>query len=474
MIKLRDFNKLQKTHKNKFIFTLLLQIMPIFIYLCSCIYVVNKEKNDTIDKYIKGSNENEIYDVYDEKQNELHFELKEEKDKYHCEVKVGTIIERIKNISSSTSTYEARMQLFFYFDKEDFQKMFRHYASLFLWDQILNDYYSSCDEKELENTRDLNFEQFINNPYYKDEHNLYFENWIINNDHRYYPGECPSNVLVDNETMFEIGNGEFIPDSYGTIKSLEEIPYENGIMCYQKVKFTARFEKYFNSVRYPLDSIQFKMYISPIMDSQYIRYVPNREKDKYGNNISGFSSYFGLTEGYRLVKESKDIKNFTLRIHYYDYVNNEPTESNNIKTELEIIVRANRGGLQLFLQAFINLFSVLIWISIAFYNQAFNHKNSLDMLGTGMFGVISSMVIGLSLLSDSGIFSLITMLNIFTFAIILYMTYLSIAFSRSKIINDKNTILYHSLKLKFMFYVLITSIVIMFIGLPLMSYIFSL
>jgi hypothetical protein len=216
------------------------------------------------------------------------------------------------------------------------------------------------------------------------------------------------------------------------------------------------------------------MYISPIMDSQYIRYVPNREKDKYGNNISGFSSYFGLTEGYRLVKESKDIKNFTLRIHYYDYVNNEPTESNNIKTELEIIVRANRGGLQLFLQAFINLFSVLIWISIAFYNQAFNHKNSLDMLGTGMFGVISSMVIGLSLLSDSGIFSLITMLNIFTFAIILYMTYLSIAFSRSKIINDKNTILYHSLKLKFMFYVLITSIVIMFIGLPLMSYIFSL
>ena len=85
MIKLRDFNKLQKTHKNKFIFTLLLQIMPIFIYLCSCIYVVNKEKNDTIDKYIKGSNENEIYDVYDEKQNELHFELKEEKDKYHCD-----------------------------------------------------------------------------------------------------------------------------------------------------------------------------------------------------------------------------------------------------------------------------------------------------------------------------------------------------------------------------------------------------
>ena len=98
----------------------------------------------------------------------------------------------------------------------------------------------------------------------------------------------------------------------------------------------------------------------------------------------------------------------------------------------------------------------------------------MDMLGTGLFGVISSMIVGLSLISDSGMFSLITMINIFTLITILMMTYLSIAYQRAEIINDKDLMIYHHTKLRIMFYVLMISIVIMFIGLPLMSYMFGL
>lgn len=476
-----NFKKLNKSKKERMILTSLLLIIPLFLYVFYCALTIVSERIDTVKKYVEGSDESEIYDRYNPEQVAYHNFLKEtekqnNKESFYCTVKVGAEVERIKAISSSTSTYEARIQLFFYFDKEEFQNMFRKYASLVLWDSILNDYYNECNEEELEIGRDETFDEFINNSRFKEEHLLFYENWIVENDHRYYPGEAPSNVLVDNETMFEIGNGEFVPDSYGTIKSLEEINYQGKIICYQKVKFTAKFEKYFNSVRYPLDSVQFKMYILPIMDSKYIRYIPNRDVNNLGEPVSGFSPYFGLTEGYRLLKETNKIKNFTLRVHYYKYVGNEPTSSSNlnIKTELEIIVRANRAGIQLFLQAFINLFSVLIWISIAFYNQTFNKKNSMDMLGTGLFGVISSMIVGLSLISDSGMFSLITMINIFTLITILMMTYLSIAYQRAEIINDKDLMIYHHTKLRIMFYVLMISIVIMFIGLPLMSYMFGL
>ncbi len=481
-------NKLKKldiAKKKRLVLTLLLLVLPLFIYIFYCALTIVSERIDTIDKYIKGSDESEIYDKYDSNQVAYHSYLEnnskekydENKEKpYYCIVKVGAVIERIKSISSSTSNYEARIQLFFYFDKNEFQEMFKKYASEVLWDSILNDYYNECDAEELEDGRDVTFSEFIENKKYKDKHALFYENWIIENDHRFYPGEAPSNVLVDNETMFEIGNGEFVPDSYGTIKSLEEIKDGEKIICYQKVKFTAKFEKYFNSVRYPLDSVQFKMYILPIMDSKYIRYIPNRDVNIYGDSLSGFSPYFGLTDGYRLIKENSKIKNFSLKIHYYKFVSNEPTASEylNLKTELEIIVRANRAGIQLFLQAFINLFSVLVWISIAFYNQTFNKKNSMDMLGTGLFGAISSMIIGLSLISDAGMFSLITMNNIFTLVTILMMTYLSIAYQRFEILNNQELMIYHEIKLRIMFYVFMISIVIMFIGLPLLSYMFGL
>lgn len=476
---------LDKAKQKRLILTLLLLIVPLFIYIFYCALTIICERINTIDKYIKGSDESEIYDKYDENQVAYHhylensskenYDVNNEKP-YYCSVKVGAVIERIKSISSSTSTYESRIQLFFYFDKNEFQEMFKRYASEVLWDSILNDYYEECSEEELEDGRNMTFNEFINNKKYFDEHSLFYENWIIENDHRFYPGEAPSNVLVDNETMFEIGNGEFVPDSYGTIKSLEEINYNGRIICYQKVKFTAKFEKYFNSVRYPLDSVQFKMYILPIMDSKYIRYIPNRDFNVYGESLSGFSPYFGLTDGYRLINENNKIKNFSLKIHYYKFVSNEPTatESINLKTELEIVVRANRAGIQLFLQAFINLFSVLVWISIAFYNQAFNQKNSMDMLGNGLFGAISSMIVGLSLISDAGMFSLITMNNIFTLVTILMMTYLSIAYQRAEKLNNQELMVYHNIKLQIMFYIFMISIVIMFVGLPLLAYMFGL
>lgn len=474
----RNWRVLDYKKRVRLIISVGLISLALVAFIIFCGYRVASEKAEKMQDYIQGSDETYIYDQYDEKQVAYHDELEtsskeSNSNAYYVEVKVGTVLEKIKNVSSSSSSYETRMQLYFKFDKDEFRNMFRHYARNVLADQIIDAYY----EDNPGEVRDPNvcFDTWI------DEHDDYFTSWIEANDSKYYPGETPSNVLTDKETMFDIGNGEFVADSYGTIKGLEEVQYydEDGnlrTMCYQKVKFCGSFEKSFDSVRYPLDSVQFKMYITPVMDANYIRYVPDRDVNSEGERLSGFSPFFSLSNGYRLIKESDSIKNFMLRINYCKAQNNDPAidYEHTIKTQLEIVVRANRAGISLFLQAFINLFSVVIWIIIAFYSQSHTGEDSIGMLGTGLFGVISSMLVGLSMVSDAGIISIITLINIFTLAVIMIMTYESIAAKMYMVRKDRTMIAYNGIKLRILFYVLTICTIVMFFIIPCMSYMWTL
>lgn len=473
----RNWRVLGYRTRIRLMISILLITIPLVLYIAYCGSRIVSEKVDTLRKYREGSVETEVYDIYSPTQVLYHDQLattskENNPDAYYVDVMVGTSLEKIKNISSASSSYETRLQLYFKFDKDDFRNMFRHYAQNVLADQIIDDYYT--DNEEDVRAKEIDYSAWLQ------EHQEYFDQWVDANDRRYYPGETPSNVLTDKETMFDIGNGEFVADSYGTLKELEEVQYrdEHGnlrTMCYQKVKFNARFEKAFDSVRYPLESVQFKMYILPIMDANYCRYLPDRSETSSGERISGFSPYFSVTNGYRPIRESSGIKNFSLRLNYYKDMNNDPaiTFEHSMRTQLEIIVRANRSGLSLFLQAFINLFSVVIWIIIAFYSQSYTGEDSIGMLGTGLFGAISSMLVGISMVSDAGIFSIITMINIFTLAVIMIMTYQSIAAKRAAVRKDKILIAYNGIKLRILFYVLTLCTITMFGILPAISYLWS-
>ena len=456
----------------KLVLSILLITVPLIAYILFCGSEVAYERIDDARKYEIGSDGLD-YDIHDPIQKKYHDDLegtsrKNNTDAYYVEVTVGTVLERIKNIHSETSSYETRMQLYFKFDKDEFRNMFRHYARNVLADQIIDDYYISSEKVR---PASIDFNMWI------DDHASFFEEWVETHDHLYYPGETPSNVLTDKETMFVLGNGEFVPDSLGMLKDLEEVQYydENGnlrTMCYQKIRFNGSFEKGFDSVRYPLDSVQFKMYILPTMDADYIRYVPDRSTDSDGVLVSGFAPYFAITSGYRPIHETDKVDNFTLRLNYYYDSNNDPAVhfDDSVRTQLEIIVRANRVGISLFLQAFINLFSVVIWIIIAFYSQSYTGEDSVGMLGTGLFGVISSMIVGLSMVSDAGIFSLITMINIFTLAVIMIMTYQAIAAKRAQVRKDKVLIAYNGIKLRVLFVLLTVCTVAMFVVIPAIAY----
>ncbi len=453
--------------KTKLLAVVALVSIPLLLFSAFCTYYVVQDRNESLAKYESGS-KSALYDEDSSTQRALYERLAADEgspDSVYCDVFVGAELYKIYGVDPSSSQYSAKMELFFDFDKQSFLRSFDRYATQGLFNRIIEAYEDSG--------RAYGFASFED---FKQAESDFYNGWLAENAAAYYPGQVASNVHVENNNMFTIGNGNIAPDTLSYVVSLQEYQDENGLTrCYQRVAFEATFNKSFDNVRYPLDSIQFKMYILPLMDSEYIRYIPNLTTNADGQCLSGLSPYFVLSNGYRTVNESDKIKTFSLRLNYYEDINTDPSVhyDTTIRTQLEIVVRANRHGISLFLQAFINLFSVVIWIVIAFYDQSYNGEDSIGMLGTGLFGVISSIIVGLSLVSDAGVFSLITMINVFTLGVIMIMTYQAIAAKRAKIKKDTIAIAYNAVKLRILFYVLLITIVTMFVGLPLLSYIFT-
>ena len=207
----RNWRMIGYRKRVKLVLSVLIVAVPLIAFILYCGSEVAYERLDDMHKYIIGSDGLD-YDKHDPIQVKYHDDLEgtsraNNPDAYYVEVTVGAVLEKIKNIHSETSSYETRMQIYFKFDKDEFREMFRHYARNVLADQIIDDYYSSSDEVRPAGT--FSYDQWL------DSHAEYFEEWVDSNDHKYYPGETPSNVLTDKETMFVLGNGEFVPDSLG-------------------------------------------------------------------------------------------------------------------------------------------------------------------------------------------------------------------------------------------------------------------
>lgn len=175
-----------------------------------------------------------------------------------------------------------------------------------------------------------------------------------------FPGEQQSNNFSNNNSEFFIGNGAFVPDSIEVREKGRTYRGEDGsFRFFQKIHFDAKIEKTFDSPRYPLDSVQFHIYIQPNRSSDYVRYnlVDKVLIDNEIVAFNGFSSSFSMTNGYRRISSSGSIKDLTTRILYYA-VNEESTLKNEdksnwiIKSELEIVVRANKSGMSSFIQGF--------------------------------------------------------------------------------------------------------------------------
>lgn len=471
----RNYSLLTKKYKHKLFRTLSYIFIPFLIFVSYSISTILINVNDTLSTYKENSYKS--YENVDETLTPIEGK--------YVNVNVGTTLERISDIDPSSSSFKVTMILRFDFSQEEFHNMFFYdYKNeifnenkFYNEDDLISDNFCFNEAGDgylpyKDNIPDIYQFNFLDNTHMSIDNEPLSVSTLYTKEVASFPGEKSSNVFPDKNDEFSIGNGRIHEDTLEyTIKSEPYIDEDNEYRMYQELHFIADINKVFDSPRYPLDSVQFHIYIKPLRSTNYIRYIPDK-------SMSSFSPTFQVTDGYRLIKNSDEIENFSLNIYYYnelDLDKSSITFNQYIsKSELEITVRCNKHGFSVFVNNFLNIIAVAIWLILAFYNQSFNKEDSLGMIGTGFFSAISAILLGFSLVSNANLFSLLSIINIFTLAMVLVMGYESISAQNNKHISDNELVAYKIVKMRLIYYFLLICSFIMYIILPCISYIWIL
>lgn len=526
----RNYRVLSHPMRIKMYLSLLFILIPLLAYTAYSAYTIIEDRQSSIRKM----SDNAIDETSASFQkNYIDTHTKEtDASLTYCPVKIGAQVLKIFDIKPANEYFSVAMHLWFDFSQDDFHTMYKNYkdpdrnaeadnateaqklqdvftvnrstnAVTFASDNI-PDYIELLSPFSLKNKIDATTS--ADTVYKKDEiisnnPSLAVVPELWKNERLSYPGLHESTIYNSYSRNFDIGKGvdnDTLSYYYAPGEAYylgKDAAHPSDFRFFQNLTFAAKVGKSYDNPRYPLETAQFWMNITPTswLHVNNIRYeigngiVDVSSAQKSGTSYSYCSIDEGIfssnsddiafTDGFRSVRSSSSIKSHNEVIEYdVDTTNPEYSYS-----KYTIVVRANRAAFtsgnflpSTFIQSYINLFAVIVWIIIAFYNQSYAGEDSLGMLGTGMFSAISATIVGLQTLSDSSMFSLLTMINILTLAVILIMTYQAIASKRAKAKNDKALISYNGVKLRVLFYILTLCTLIMFIGLPLASYIWTL
>lgn len=478
----KNISLLSKDMRKKLLINTILSMIP---FLFIVIYAISTSVVNSLQTLSTYRDEDTLSESQLKIENEM---LEKDKDgnTHFVNVKVGVSMEGIHNISSANSSYDATLTTTFDFDQIEYFKMYYYKSKGFEFDEkgiysdedFLADNF--CFDSEgtgylpyKDNIPDILQFNFDNNDHMSSGNTPESVSTIYLEQLKAYPGEKSSNVFTDKNDEFRIGNGKITADTL-EYQDKGTAYYDEKTKSYrysQRLHFQATINKTFDSPRYPLDSSQFKIYIQPTRTSSYVRYVPDTE-------TSGYSTYFSMSNGYRLIKENNGIKNFNVKLNYYqdkDLDHSSATYNQNvIKTQLEVTIRANKHGIATYLNSFLNIIAVAIWLILAFYNQSFNKDDSMGMIGTGFFSAISAILLGLSSVGIANTFSLLTFVNIFTLAMVLIMGFEIIKYRRYVKLADANMIAYSTAKMRILFYFLAVCSILIYILIPALSYIWIL
>jgi hypothetical protein len=507
----RSWRILSKRQRTNLVISCVLIIIPLLAFTGYCAYTVMENRFTTIQNYSKDDM------TADSKKIESSLTSKEDA----ATVRLGSQIMSISSIGSSS--YDIRLSVWFDFDQLQFHRMMctfnsavnyydvqqfgtladrwtnaNRYLDRFGWDKqaqaFLNepngipDFIEASDFKSYPAGNDKAAQRaFLSTLKISDIYTIETDS---------YPASTVSNNYPNRTPMWSVSKGTFVSDSFNYdfqapyYKKITAGTGTDSFRLFQKCTFSATILKSFDCPRYPLDSEEFNVFLTPKYTTDVIRYeiadnISLRQVQQEGTAVyilstygtaeqldyeSGISPYFNISNGYSVLNNSSYIRSNVRRLSYTG-VATDATHYKDAVSSYEIVLRVNRLGFNLFLQAFANLFAVIVWITIAFYDQSYNGEDAIGMLGTGLFGVISSVLIGISMISDANLFSLITMINIFTLCVIMLMAYEAIASKRSKIAKDLVGNAYNLIKLRVLFVILLICTLTMFVGLPVLSYI---
>lgn len=175
--------------------------------------------------------------------------------------------------------------------------------------------------------------------------------------------------------------------------------HENG-KNYQLVGMDVTVSKNFKTKRFPLESHQMRLYVESTYPIQQVVYVPDYEASGMNRNLA--------VTGYDFKRH--DIGSVTFS---YDTTHGDPDVSEHmVASEIVTMFEINRSGFGLYFKCFIALAGTITWTLIAMFLSAQHHVDPLGMIPGALFGTVSNIMVGASLLPDALEAGLIEYVNI--------------------------------------------------------------
>lgn len=182
-------------------------------------------------------------------------------------------------------------------------------------------------------------------------------------------------------------------------KTIIKEAHENG-NNYQLVGMDVTVSKNFDTVRFPLESHQMRLYVESTIPIQQVVYVPDREG-------SGINPSLTIS-GFEFLRHDVGSVAFL-----YDSIHGDPGLSDYMMaSELVTMFEINRANFGLYFKCFIALVGTITWALIAMFLSSQHHVDPLGMIPGALFGAVANIMVGANLLPDALDTGLLEFVNI--------------------------------------------------------------
>lgn len=226
---------------------------------------------------------------------------------------------------------------------------------------------------------------------------------------------------------------------------------------YQAIRYDVTVNQGFDTKRFPLDSHQLRIYLESDYPAEEVVFVIDEEN-------SGLNPYLSVG-GYDIVQV--EVAPFA-----YVYPNNhsdpELEGQTLVTTEIVTLIDINRNSFGLYIKCFIAMWGTVLWVLLSVFLCTYHRIDPLGMIPGALFGTVSNIMIGASLVPDSLSLGLIEFMNIFGVMNILGGTIIIITINRIRSVHGDTA--FASRYGKIMFYLLVLVVVLGNIIMPMSAF----
>lgn len=244
----------------------------------------------------------------------------------------------------------------------------------------------------------------------------------------------------------------------GTINDMEIVKdYHVGNENYQLARCDISVTKDFWTRRFPLESHQLRFYLESNYPVERVIFENDAE--------SGLNTNLNIA-GYEIARSETAVVAMEYANNHSDPEINEAVVTSELVTAIEI----RRGGFGLYAKCFIALLGTITWVLISLFLSTYHHVDPLGMIPGALFGTVSNIMVGASLLPDALQMGLLEYVNIWGIMTILAVTFAIININRIR--ASKNNKEFAGIYGRMLFYTITSLVIIGNIALPLSAFMF--